>query len=128
MKLLGSILITGKQNYVVNTEEILSLAMESVILLGHTNYLNNIRREKIKCSLHEDLQTCENGNPPTKFILGSTFHKGSRRQKIPENSYFNPHRQQDLVVGQHLLVTKINIHQQKRDTKNIFCDRVRNTN
>ena len=39
---------TEKQNYVVNTKDILSLAMELVMLLGHTNYLTNIRREKTK--------------------------------------------------------------------------------
>ena len=81
MKLLWSILTTGKQNYVVNTEEILSLAMESVIPWGHTNYRSNIRREKIKYSLHEDLQTCENGNPPTKFILGNNLPQRIKEAK-----------------------------------------------
>ena len=55
IKLLESILKVEKQNYVLSTKKILSLAVESVMLLGHTNYcLNNIRREKIKCSLYKD--------------------------------------------------------------------------
>ena len=60
--------------------------MESVMLLGHTNYyLNNIRREKIKHSLHKDFQTlCENGNPPTKFLLGDYL---PRRNKKAEASW-----------------------------------------
>ena len=33
----------------------------------------------MKYRLHEDLQTCENGNPPAKFILGNNLP-----QKIKE--------------------------------------------
>lgn len=49
IKFFESILKAKKQNDVVKTKEILSLAVESVMMLGHINYyFNNIRREKIK--------------------------------------------------------------------------------
>lgn len=83
IKLSESILQAEKQNYVVNTKEILSLAMESVMLLGFTNHsLNNIRREKIKYTLPKDLRSlCENGNPPTKLLLGDDLPRKIKEAK-----------------------------------------------
>ena len=72
IKLCDNILKAEKQNYVVNTKDLLSLAMESIVLLGHVNFsMNNMRRDRIKNSLQEDLHSsCEAGNPPTILLLG----------------------------------------------------------
>ena len=56
-----------------------------------------------------------------------TFLEGSRRQKSHENFCFNSLKQQDLVVGQHLPMIKINIYQTKISTTNLFCTKVRKT-
>ena len=40
------------QSYVVNTKDLLSLAMETIMLIGHLNFsMNNMRRDRIKNSL-----------------------------------------------------------------------------
>ena len=52
IKLCDNLLKAEKQNYVVNTKDLLSLAMESIMLLGHVNFsMNNMRRDRIKNSL-----------------------------------------------------------------------------
>ena len=48
-KLCDNLLKAEKQNYVVITKYLLSLAMESIMLLGHVNFsMNNMRRDRIK--------------------------------------------------------------------------------
>ena len=49
IKLWDNLLKAEKQNYVVNTKDLLSLPMESIMLLGHENFsMNNTRRNMIK--------------------------------------------------------------------------------
>ena len=71
-KLCDNLRKAEKQNYVVNTKDLLSLAMESMMLLGHVNFsMNNMRRDRIKNSLQRDLHSLcdEAGNPTTTFLL-----------------------------------------------------------
>ena len=52
IKLYDNLLKSEKQSYVVNTKDLLSLAMNSVMLLGHVSFsMNNMRRDSIKNSL-----------------------------------------------------------------------------
>ena len=58
IKLCDNLLQAEKQNYVANTKDFLSLAMESIMLLGHVNFsMNNMRRDRIKNSLQKDLHS-----------------------------------------------------------------------
>ena len=58
IKLCDNLLKAQKQNYVANTKDLLSLAMESIMLLGHVNFsMNNMRRDRIKNSLQKDLHS-----------------------------------------------------------------------
>ena len=67
IKLCHNLLKAEIQNYVANTKDLLSLAMEPIMLLGHANFsMNNMRRDRIKNSLQKDLNSlCEPGSPPT---------------------------------------------------------------
>ena len=71
IKLCDNLLKAEKQNIVVNTKDLLSLAMESIMLLGHVNFsMDNMRKDRIKNSLQKDLHSlCEAGNPPTTTLL-----------------------------------------------------------
>ena len=66
-----------KQNYVYNTKDLLSLTMESIMLLVHVKFsVNNMRRDWIKNSLQNDLHSlCEAGNRPTTLLLGDDHLK-----------------------------------------------------
>ena len=58
IKLCDNLLKAEKQNIVVNTKDLLSLGMESIMLLGHVNFsMNNMRRDRIKNSLRKDLHS-----------------------------------------------------------------------
>ena len=58
IKLCDNLLKAEKQNYVVNTEDLLSLTTESIMLLGHVNFsMNNMRRDRIKNSWQKDLHS-----------------------------------------------------------------------
>ena len=83
IKLCDNLLKAEKQNYVVNTKDLLSLAMESIILLGHVNFsMNNMRRDRIKNSLQKDLHSLgESGNPPTTLLLGDDLPKKTHEAK-----------------------------------------------
>ena len=76
-ELCVNLLKAEKQNYVVNTKDLLSLVMESIMLLGHVNFsMNNMRRDRIKNSLQKNLHSlCEGGNPPTTLLLGYDLPK-----------------------------------------------------
>ena len=83
INLCDNLLKAEKQNIVVNTKDLLSLAMESIMLLGHVNFsMNNMRRNRIKNSLQKDLHSlCESGNPPTTLLLGDDLPKKIREAK-----------------------------------------------
>ena len=91
IKLCDNLHKAEKQNYVVNTKDLLSFAMESIILLGHVNFfMNSMRRERIKNSLQKDLHSlCEAGNPPTTLLLGDVLPKKIREAK--ESSKLTSH-------------------------------------
>ena len=83
LKLCDNLLKAEKQNYVVNTKDLLSLAME---LLGHVNLsMNNIRKDMVTNNLQTDLHSLyEAGNPPTTFLLGDNLPK--KIQEVKESS------------------------------------------
>ena len=83
LKLCDNLLKAEKQNYVVNTKDLLSLAME---LLGHVNFsMNNIRKDMVTNNLQTDLHSLyEAGNPPTTFLLGDNLPK--KIQEVKESS------------------------------------------
>ena len=83
IKLCDNLRKAEKQNYIVNTKDLLSLAMESIMLLGHANFsMNNMRRDRIKNSLQKDLHSLfEAGNPPTTLLSGDNPPKESLRSK-----------------------------------------------
>ena len=91
IKLSDNLLKAEKRNYVVNTEDLLSLAMESVMLLGHVNFsMNDMMRNRIKNSLLKDLHfSCEAGNPPTTSLFGDGLPKKIR--EAMESSKFTSH-------------------------------------
>ena len=72
IKLCDNLLKAEKQNYVVNTKDLLSLAMESIMLLGQANFsMNNMRRDRVKNSSQKDLHSLfEAGNPPITLLSG----------------------------------------------------------
>ena len=90
-KLCDNLRKAEKQNYVVNTKDLLSLAMESMMLLGHVNFsMNNMKRDRIRNSLRRDLHSlCEAGNPPTTFLLVDDLPKKIREAK--ESSKLTSH-------------------------------------
>ena len=58
IKLCDNLLKAEKQNYVANTKDLRSLAMESIMLLGHVNFsMNNMRRDRIKNTLQKHLHS-----------------------------------------------------------------------
>ena len=91
IKLCDNLLKAEKQNYIVNIKDLLSLAMESIMLLGHVNFpMNNMRRDRIKNSLQKGLHfLCEAGNPPTTLLLGDDLPKKIREAK--ESSKLTSH-------------------------------------
>ena len=102
IKLSDNLLKTEKQNYIVNTKDLLSLAMESRMLLRHISFsINNVRKDRIKNSFQKDLHSlCEAGNPPTTLLLGDNFPKKIRKSK--ESSKLTSHPQsQTPKRGQH---------------------------
>ena len=91
-KLCDHLLKAEKQNYVVNTKDLLSLAMESIILLGHVNFSmnNNMRIDKMENSLQKDLHSlCEAGKLPTTLLLGDDLSK--KIWKTKESLKFTSH-------------------------------------
>ena len=99
-KLRDNSLKAEKQKY-VNTKNLLSLAMESIMRLGHVNFsMNNIRRERIKNSLQKELHSlCEAGNPPTTLLLGDDFPKKIRKAKELSKLTSNPLSQPPRYKG-----------------------------
>ena len=90
IKLYDNLPKAEKQHYVVYTKDLLSLAMES-IMLPHVNFsMNNMRRDRIKNSLQKDLHSsCETSNPPTTLLLGDDLLKKMREAK--ESSKLTSH-------------------------------------
>ena len=99
-KLRDNSLKAEKQKY-VNTKNLLSLAMESIMRLGHVNFsMNNIRRERIKNSLQKELHSlCEAGNPPITLLLGDDFPKKIRKAKELSKLTSNPLSQPPRYTG-----------------------------
>ena len=99
-KLRDNSLKAEKQKY-VNTKNLLSLAMESIMRLGHVNFsMNNIRRERIKNSLQKELHSlCEAGNPPTTLLLGDDLPKKIREAKESSKLTSNPLSQPPRYTG-----------------------------
>ena len=92
IKLYDNLLKVEKQNIVVNTKDLLSLAMESIMLLGHVHFsMNNMRRDRIKNSLQKDLHSlCKAGNPSTTLLLGDDLPKKIREAKESSKLTSNP--------------------------------------
>ena len=68
-----NLLEAGKLSYVVNTKDLLFLAMEFIMLLRNVIFsINNITRDKIKNSLQIDLHflCVAVGNPATNLLSG----------------------------------------------------------
>ena len=101
IKVCDNLLKAEKQNIVVNTKDLLSLAMESIMLLGHVNFsMNNMKRDKIKNSLRKDLHSlCESGNPPTTLLLGDDLPKKIREAKESSKLTSNPLPQPPRYTG-----------------------------
>ena len=99
-KLRDNSLKAEKQKY-VNTKNLLSLAMESIMRLGHVNFsMNNIRRERMKNSFQKELHSlCEAGNPPTTLLLGDDFPKKIRKAKESSKHKSNPLSQPSRYTG-----------------------------
>ena len=62
---------TERENYVINTKEVLSVALDSVILLENVSHsLNNLCREKLRPTLSRDPQYhCDSSNSVTSSLL-----------------------------------------------------------
>ena len=77
IKLCDKLLKEEKQNYVVNAKDLLSLAMEPIMLIGHVNFsMNDMRSGRIKYRIQEYLHSsCEAGNPPNILLLGITSQR-----------------------------------------------------
>ena len=101
IKLSDNLLKTEKQNYIANTKDLLSLAMESRMLLRHISFsINNVRKDRIKNSFQKDLHSlCEAGNPPTTLLLGDNFPKKIRKTK--ESSKLTSHPQSQTPKRGH---------------------------
>ena len=101
IKLCDNLLKAEKQNYVVNTEDLLSLVMASIMLLGYVNFsMNNMRRDRIKKSLQKDLHSlCEVGNPPTTLFLGDDLPKKIRETKESSKLTSHPLSQPPRYTG-----------------------------
>ena len=122
IKLCDNLLKAEKENIVVNTKDLLSLTMESIMLLGHVNFsMNNMRRDRIKNSLQKDLHfLCEAGNPPTTLLLGDDlpkkFMKQRSHQNLPQIHFLNHYDTQDIQTRKGTAKQRI-----------IFCPRATNT-
>ena len=77
IKLWDNLLTAEKQKFVVNTKDLLSSSMESIMLLGHVNFsMNNMRRNRMKNTLQKDLHSlCEAGSSRTTLLLGDDLPK-----------------------------------------------------
>ena len=72
IKLCDNLLKAEKLSCVVNTKDILFLAMDSIMLLRNVIFsMNKMRRDKIKNSLQIDLHFLSAvGNPTINLLLG----------------------------------------------------------
>ena len=76
IKICDNLLKAEKQNLVVITKGLLSLFIDSTMLLGHENLsMNNMRRDGIKNSLQKGLQFLCEGYPPMTLFLGDELPK-----------------------------------------------------
>ena len=77
------ILYADRENYVINTKEVLSAALDGVMLLGNVNHsLNNIRKEKLRPTLSRNLQDlCVSNNSVTFYLLGDDFPRRIKEAK-----------------------------------------------
>ena len=72
-----------RENYVINTQEVLSVVLDGVMLLGNVNHsLNNLRKEKFRPTLSRDLQhLCDSSNLVTSFRLGDYLTRRIKEAK-----------------------------------------------
>ena len=122
IKLCDNLLKEEKQNYVVNTKDLLSMAMELIMPLGHVNFpVNNMRRDRIKNSFQKDLHSlCEAGNSPTTLLLGDHLPRKIREAKESSKLTSYPLSQPPRYTG----------YQNQKggsQAKNNFCPRATNT-
>ena len=99
IKLCDNLVNAEKQNYIVDTKDLLCLTMEStMLLLGHINFsIKNVRKDRIRKDLHS---LCEAGNPAITLLLGDNFPKKVREAQ--ESPKFTSHTQsQTSKRGQH---------------------------
>ena len=79
-----------RENYIINTKEVLSAALDGVILLGNVSHsLNNLRKEKLKPTFIRDLQhLCDSSNSVTSHLLAKETARITLSQK-PQKSHNN---------------------------------------
>ena len=77
------ILHAERENYVINTKEVLSAALDGVMLLGNVSHsLNNLRKEKLRPALSRDLQhLCDSSNSVTSYLLGDDLPRRIKEAK-----------------------------------------------
>lgn len=70
--------------YVVKTNQILSSALDGVMLLGSVNdLLNNLCREKVKPILSWELKSIfDNSDHVTNYLLGMTYRRRWKMQDV----------------------------------------------
>ena len=81
------ILQAERENYVIKAKEVLSPALDGVILLGHVNHsLNKIRLEKLKPNLSKPnlQQLCDGSNLVATYLLRDDHPK--RMKEVKETS------------------------------------------
>ena len=77
------ILYADRENYVIYTKEVLSAALDGVMLLGNVNHsLNNIRKEKLRLTLSRNLEhLCVSNNSVTFYLLGDDIPRRIKEAK-----------------------------------------------
>ena len=100
IKLCDNLLEAEKQNYAVNTKDLLFLAMVSLMLLEHVNFSMNNMTDRIKNSLQKDLHSLwEAGNPPATLLLGDDSPKKTREAKESSKGTSHPLSQPPRCTG-----------------------------
>ena len=90
-----------REDYAINTKEVLSAALDGVMLLGNVSHsLNNLRKEKLRPTLSRDLQhLCDSSNSVTSYLLGMTFQRELKKlKKLPESHFPRNHKDHTIIV------------------------------
>ena len=96
-----------RENYVINTKEVLSAALDDIMLLGNVSHsLDNLCKEKLRPTLSCDLQhLCDSSNSVTSYLFGDDLPGELKKlKKLPETHF--PRNQKDHTI---LLVTTTNM-------------------